>query len=148
MRKAVYSVLIFLVILVFYLSFRSISSSNTNISKTPSATPFIETIADKLWPLIQDWRRSQGFQPYIKSQELCRIAEDRAKDKLDYHKGFLEKYSSYPYVLAENVCTLAPSNIVLTNWLSSPPHRATLEKPYKYSCVACDKTCVQIFSNL
>lgn len=147
MRKLI----IFLSILVIInISFLFISNRPKNVAKSINPiypTPEFEVIQDKLWLLIQDWRTQNGFQPYIKNQELCRIAEDRASVKFDNHKGFKEKYLNNPYYLSENIAGLAPAKNVFDSWLKSSPHRAALEKPYKYSCVACDKQCVQIFSN-
>ncbi len=106
--------------------------------------------ADKLFSLINEWRKSQGLTPYIKDNRLCAIAIDRADDKiLDNHVGFMRKYDTaqYPYVMQENLVSVEKEPIMLKGWLNSPPHRAALEKPYLYSCVACDKQCVQIFSS-
>lgn len=106
--------------------------------------------AVKLWSLIQDWRVSQGLQPYIKDQRLCKIAEDRVDDGVDFHKGFIEKYnnSNYPYAMQENQTGAASHEDALDRWLNSPPHRATLEKPYTHSCVAVQRDwAVQIFSS-
>lgn len=103
--------------------------------------------ADKLFSYINSWRKTQGFTVYIKDNRLCEIAKDRADDSFT-HKGFYEKYSSFPYKISENLAEVASSEKIFYAWLNSPPHRTTLEKPYKYSCVACDKQCVQIFSNL
>jgi uncharacterized protein YkwD len=110
-----------------------------------------ELNADKLWSLIQEWRESEGLQPYIKDQRLCEIAKDRADDNIDYHKGFMEKYDTpeYPFVMQENsVWGYSSEEYSLNGWLNSPPHRETLEKPYTHSCVATYKNnAIQIFSN-
>lgn len=105
--------------------------------------------AEKLTALVNNWRVSQGFKPYIKNEDLCRLAKDRADDGVDNHVGALQKYSNYPSQLQENLAEAWIENAILEGWLSSPPHKATLEKPYKYSCIACyKKQCNQIFSNL
>lgn len=106
---------------------------------------------EKLWNLVQDWRESQGLARYIKSDELCRIAEDRAEDQkngLDNHAGFKAKYYSYPYVLSENCAVSSNEKRILGGWLNSPPHLAALQKPYTHSCIKTKgRYAVQIFSS-
>lgn len=104
---------------------------------------------NNLWSLIQEWRSKNGFQPYTKDQNLCKIAEDRLDDgdKLD-HKYFLEKYSNYPSLLSENKTGASTEKEALNNWLNSKPHFEALKKPYKYSCVATKNDyAIQIFSS-
>lgn len=107
---------------------------------------------------MQKWRKSQGLAEYVRDQRLCRIAEDRSDDPIDYHKGFEEKYGSksvnplinYPFIMQENVVfNYLDEESSLNGWLNSPPHRATLKKPYTHSCIRCyETTCVQIFGQL
>lgn len=148
---------IFLILVVYSLP---VSSEKVQtipaITPSPTPQPFSE---DKLWSLIQEWRKSQGLSPYIKDQRLCDIAEDRADDMAlidaqDNHKGFREKYNSYPYVISENTNYNPSERAMLRDWLKSQGHRETLEKPYIYSCIACEQHdnkggsfCSQIFSN-
>lgn len=147
-----------LILLLFFLSVYSVGSfigSNYAYKPTPvtAVTPTkpVELKADKLWSLIQDWRESQGLQPYIEDQRLCKIAEDRVDDKDYSHEQFMVKYdtSEYPYAMQENlVWNAMQESDALEWWLNSPPHRATLEKPYTHSCLATDKNyAVQIFSS-
>ena len=124
-------------------------SSAKSVPLVETKTNFDEEI---LWNLIQKWRDSANLPRYMKSDELCKIAKDRVDDQpigMDDHKGFKEKYYSYPYVLSENI-TQGYSNEKqsLSGWLGSPPHREALEMPYTYSCISCiNRTCVQIFSS-
>jgi len=119
----------------------------------PIVTPTIVKLnTAKLFTLINQWRLSQGYKPYIQDERLCRIAIDRSDDEFE-HETFMKKYdnANYPYVMQENLSlvrfwTDVTEEKVLKGWLNSPPHRTTLEKPYTHSCVACDKQCVQIFS--
>ena len=125
---------------------------STNPTETPTPTSYPRSIslsAEKLTALVNDWRVSQGFQPYVKNEDLCIIAEDRADEGPDYHEGFVNKYSNHPSVIQENLVGADTEKQALGEWLTSPPHKSTLEKPYKYSCIACYKNqCNQIFSNL
>lgn len=109
---------------------------------------------ETLWSLVQKWRTDNGFQTYMKDQNLCAIATKRvnqlkkiAPEKRD-HELFESNYSNYPSAMVENITGGTSEQDALERWLNSPPHRATLEKPYKYSCIATkDDFAVQIFSN-
>ncbi len=143
-------ILLFVIFFVFIVYSLTISSEKTVPSVSPSPTPYIFS-EDKLWSLIQDWRQSQGLSPYIKDQRLCAIAKDRVFNGpvLDSHAGLYCKYSSYPYVVQENLADYPNEKTMLVRWITSPfGHKETLEKPYIYSCVQCKNTyCSQIFSN-
>jgi len=144
--------------------FISLSYFFVNLSLPPKAVSVVPTptpkenrydplpkplSAEKLTALVNKWRVSQGFQPYVKNEDLCQIAIDRSDEGADNHKGFLEKYSNFPSVIQENLVQASNEYSALSSWLNSKPHLATLEKPYKYSCIACYKNqCNQIFSNL
>lgn len=119
---------------------------------TPTITPTISVVSlssDKLWSLIQKWRRSEGLQPYIEDQRLCEIATDRADDEDTDHQGLYDKYSNNSYMIQENLAWNMPSEKeTLTKWLNSPAHLETLKKPYIYSCLSTHNGyAVQIFSN-
>ncbi len=154
MKKIVAILLISSIALFSYLYFKEKPKGFANdlirkieITPIPSPTPIILN-GNRLFELINNWRvNKERLKPYIKDERLCEIANDRSKVELDYHKGLYEKYSNYPYVIQENVNVgYTTEEDSLNGWLNSPPHRATLEKPYLYSCVVCNKTCVQIFS--
>ena len=113
---------------------------------------------NRLWLLVQQWRENNGYNLYLKDPEICRIAKERAIEQyklghLDYHKGFLDRYSSYPYVISENIVTSSGygnegEQAALNWWLSSPPHHAALEKPYTHACIKCSGSiCVHIFTS-
>lgn len=141
---------LFIIILFgFAYNFRQVSghASNNNIS---SFQQNISLNKDELWKTIQTWRVNQGLNKYNESADLCEIANDRANDGYDGHRGFVEKYyNSRPYILSENITQAGDASSALLNWLNSPSHHAALEKDYKYSCVATNGDyAVQIFSNL
>lgn len=108
----------------------------------------ISLSSEKLTKLVNEWRVKQGFQPYEKNEALCRIAEDRSKDGLDYHKGFREKYTGFPSIISENAATAPSETAAIYEWEYSPKHKENLSKPYRYSCIATkDNFAVQIFSS-
>ena len=116
---------------------------------TPIPTP-TNLNADELFQLVNDWRTQNGYQPYIQDERLCKIALDRVNDpQPDFHRGFLAKYSNYPYVIQENTAeNFQNETATLNGWLGSPPHLATLKKPYKDSCIKCYQlVCDEIFSS-
>lgn len=121
--------------------------SNSQSLPVPTFTPIQKPNAEVLFTLINEWRKSEGLNIYIKDERLCKIAVDRSDDGFDQHKGLFEKYSQYPFVISENIVGLANEETMLESWLESKSHRAALEKSYIYSCVACNTTCIQIFSS-
>lgn len=136
---------LFLGIITFVVWFVSkpIDKSYTEVSTSPKISN-----VDKLFFLINNYRKQNNLPAFEKNEELCTIAEKRSKIELDYHKGFLEEYSSYPYKISENVTTgLDPYNAFI-GWRRSPSHNAAMLSDWKYACVSCHTTCVTIFSNL
>lgn len=105
--------------------------------------------ADRLMTLVNTWRESQNYQPYIKHEALCKVANDRVKDGMDRHSGFTEKYSNYPSTIGENMnFTYMTEEEALAGWLHSPSHRKLLEMPMTYSCISTSGSlAIQIFSN-
>ena len=118
------------------------------VNKAPKPE-VIHLNADKLFSVVNEWRVEAGYKPYEKSEGLCKIAENRSNDGIDYHKGLYDKFGSYQSVIQENSNQRAETETAsLHAWLNSPPHFATLKKDYKYSCVATKGDfAVQIFSN-
>lgn len=105
--------------------------------------------SDKLWLLIQGWRKSQNLTEFIQDERLCDIANKRSVEiQTTYsHDKFISDYSNYKFQLQENINTCTDEQMCLDKWLNSPPHKKTLQK-WSYSCVKCNNWhCVQIFSN-
>ncbi len=148
--------LLFLPVLLIVVFLLRPTTKVAEVVVKPSPTPYAFS-ENKLWSLIQNWRKSQGLSPYIKDQRLCAIAKDRVTNDppLDDHAGLYRKYSNYPYVIQENLAEYQNEQQMFNEWITSPfGHRETLEKPYSYSCIVCipvkntDRTyCSQIFSN-
>ena len=136
-----------------------------DIVQTATPAPYGPLSKEKLWYLIQEWRKSDdckpgGCEPYYEDSRLCVVAEDRVDDPEDNHDGFYEKVKSDYYgfgvgiTLSENKTGGYSEEDMLKKWLNSPSHAAALREDYKYSCVAVDGTdpnsyyAIQIFSNL
>lgn len=161
-RLWVWIILIALVAVAFKNGFVSINSQTeakptpvTSSTPKPTVTPLpsptpVNLNSEKVWDLVQEWRKSEGRSEYTRDERLCKIAEDRTHDPDDNHKTFVEKYSDYPSPIQENAIYYANSEEQAFNsWLNSSPHLATLKKPWEYSCIKCSgTTCIQIFSNL
>jgi uncharacterized protein YkwD len=136
-----------LLVLVGWLVFNAPSNIEAPIVPTPTNSPDLN--AEKLTALVNDWRVSQGLQPYSKDERLCVIARKRIKVGDDDHAGFLSNYNNYPYILAENSTWNAPTEkAALESWLHSPTHLSILKRPFKYACIATQEyNALQIFSS-
>lgn len=142
--------IIFLFLSLFFLGVVVVSQISPSSKAIEAPTPISQSLsAEKLTALVNNWRVSQGLQPYAIDQQLCSIATDRVDDGEDNHKGLYDKYSDYPYYISENMLFRGTSEeAVLQAWLNSPDHRKALEHPYQYSCIATNENvAVQIFSN-
>ena len=115
----------------------------------PQVQAPVSLSSEKLMQVVNKWRVEQGLQSYVINDALCRIANDRVPDGLDFHKGLLSRYSSYPSVISENEIIGSKSEAqALYSWLGSPPHEKALKTNFKYSCIATKGDfAVQIFSN-
>jgi len=152
--KYLLSIAVFPVLIVVgWLSFNTPSNIKAPFVPTPTDHPYLS--AEKLTALVNDWRVSQGLQPYIKDERLCVIAKDRIKAGDDNHAGFIAKLKSNYYqlppgsIVSENSdWGFTTEDAALRAWLHSPGHLANLKKPYIYSCLATDKyNALQIFSS-
>jgi len=147
MRKTIMFLSLLAILALIWLGF--FSSLSSKLGKETLQPPPRKQNAKVLTRLINEWRVKKGLSAYLEDQRLCEIAEDRSNDSFD-HQGFYDKYyhGNSPYIMQENLSIVRTNEgEVLKGWLDSPPHRATLEKPYTHSCIACDKQCVQIFSS-
>lgn len=147
MKTKIELIIFFFILAAFsaVLFFRPSIGTNIYAQRVPVETDTLS--AEKLTTLVNEWRVKSGFQPYERSEGLCKIAYDRAMDDFDYHDGFMKKYWTYKSSLQENIVESITNKDALQWWLNSPKHHETLEKPYKYSCIATGKMAVQIFSN-
>lgn len=128
----------------------------TTLDHVLSPTPSVRISAEKLMSIVNDWRYSQGLQPYTKDARLCDLASERISEiQLDYsHNGFLKReknraFGFYYEKLGENLAQGYQSpDETLKAWLISPEHLENLSYNYKYSCLKCENTfCAQEFAN-
>jgi hypothetical protein len=149
--KSTIPVLLFVVSIsaILFVGLRANSNKQVDASKPVYTSHPLN--AETLTSLVNDWRVKSGFQPYIKQESLCRIASDRLPEvKVVFnHDAFVEKYyNKYASGIQENLVKSLNEDMALFQWLHSEAHRATLERNYKYSCIATsDMIGVQIFSN-
>lgn len=84
------SSLLFLFCLIIIFLYKQISLLEARVTIAPVAMVAPTLInqvnldADKLFKLINEWRSSQGFKPYIKDVRLCEISNDRVDDQNKY----------------------------------------------------------------
>ena len=138
-----------------------VSESNAQYALThPDATPAIiasrSLDAEKLWSLVNNWRVTNNFQPYIRSDKLCDYAQQRLMEvKTDWsHGDFLSSPPSFcppgsSCLWGENLARgFTNESSALSSWLTSPTHRENLEDSFKYSCIVTrDTYAVQEFGN-
>lgn len=119
------------------------------------------TIDEKgLFSLIQAWRQTDdckpgGCKPYIISQSMCKLAEERTNEiGQDWsHNEFVPTVKANNYygfnAVAENLSKgMYSEDQVLREWLASASHSANLRKPYTHSCIKCkDGRCAQTFAS-
>ena len=94
-------IILILLVLSGFSGYRVLSFSKpvSSVMPTITPTPTIGIDSEKLWIEINNWREKNNLNPYEKSNELCKIANDRVLDGMDDHKGFYAKYSNYPYLV-------------------------------------------------
>jgi hypothetical protein len=136
------------VILLFVI----LSSRNPSPNTLSESTPALSQ--EKLWSLIQNWRRENNLKPYIKDENLCKFAEGRLLEVADdwSHEGYREKartmLNGYSMTAENLVKDFNSEYSALNAWLNSPSHLGSLKREYTYSCVRCNNNiCVQIFGN-
>gem|GEM_PF-5434586 len=107
---------------------------------------------NKLWSLINEWGKQQGYQPYVKNTYLY----DTAGKFLDFALYWSDNYlsdslkpyftiSSYAWNYSVN---RSPEESILNYWISTPSTKKNLTDYYYYSCLRCkDNNCLQLFYN-
>jgi hypothetical protein len=125
-------------------------------SLTPTPTVAVAQSSDdseKLFNMINDYRKENSLPAYEKSDRLCKIANERAPAiagelaRGAIHEGFYNGNYGYPNVI-ENAVAYGNIDQNFYWWKKSSVHRRNmLSSTYKYSCVGCSNgNCVQIFS--
>lgn len=159
MKKIIigFSIAIFFIIIFASGHFIGSTMSQSN-DVTPTPAVVKHTLSDEgLWNTIQEWRASNGYEPYIKDERLCQIAELRIKDLEDNygsdfnHDNFIPIANSVlpdGITVSENITGATSDEEALSIWLNSPSHREALKKDWKYSCIDTQTDfAVQIFSS-
>lgn len=160
MNKLSLIVISFLVICIFSLSAyivsdRFIAAPHVEVeSPTPTEEWVYEPIptpsslsSEKLMALVNDWRISQGFQPYSDSEFLCSVAKTRMLEvQINWsHEGFADRTNRFcvDCYLAENLARYYYSEKeTLTGWLKSLSHKENLDNNYTHSCIVTDSNYV------
>jgi len=129
----------------------AVNKSIKYVESIPTPTPVFLN-AEKLMKQVNDWRVTQGLHQYLISDQLCEIANKRIPEiRQAYgHDKFAIDYKHFPYKISENLMQGGiDEKQTLDAWLGSKPHKETLMKDYKFTCIATDGTnVVQIFSSL
>lgn len=164
---------LYVILLIFFLSIIlasvvgiSVSAYKAHKNRTVSDSyePYEPKPLDQdvLWRIVQEWRVSEGYEPYMVSDDLCRIANERL-GALYYdfsHTGFITntdvfrstKYGGFT-TLGENLIMGFPTEeTCLNSWLASPKHRENLIMNYSHSCIRCGvhderNYCIQVFGS-
>jgi len=133
-----------------------LSSLTTKINSSSSSTSTPQPLDEnKLWNLINDWEKKQGYQQYLKDDVLCQKGEWLLNNDsiLFNNKDWFEKTElnkSY-YNASYNLAWDYPSEEkALDYWISNKDTLRNLKDTYfQYSCTKCKKfKCIQVFANL
>ena len=158
MRRNLFLIVFFIMIVlaglaVKYLVIDSPVVKTQTLAIDPTPSP-VHISAEKLMSVVNDWRYTQGFQPYTKSELLCSFASKRLpeiEDNFSHDEYFQHVYTDLPpkTYSAENLARgYSDEQEALNAWVNSPEHRKNLDANYRYSCIKCaNNYCVQIFAN-
>lgn len=140
--------------ILLFLSVPSFSSKFNWFSNEPYPVPTIYLFSeDRLYDLVQTWRKENNLSTYIKSEVTCKVASQRLIEVQDNfsHEGFFENTKNNNYygysLIGENLAeNWASEEVTLKKWLESPKHLENLKKPFTESCIKClGNSCVHIF---
>lgn len=147
--------LIFVVPISVLWGMNKLSSLTTKINPSSSSTSTAQPLDEnKLWNLINDWERKQGYQQYLKDDVLCQKGEWLLSNDsiLFNNKDWFEKtelnksYYNASYNLAWDYSS---EEKALDYWISNKDTLRNLRDTYfQYSCTKCKKfKCIQVFAN-
>lgn len=108
---------------------------------------------DTVFTLVNSFRARNGLSAFEKDENLCQLAQARAKEAYDeiysgkqLHSGLYNR--NLPYWVTENAKLGVSEQEALTWWIGSPIHYRALISANKYSCGACyGNVCVQEFTS-
>lgn len=135
----------------------SMPAASATSSPAPSSTPQAANVSlsgnsQKMFDMVNDYRKGKGLAAFEKDSRLCEIAEKRAPQvngelaSGTLHKGFKEL--NLPYWATENIVAYSTLEQNLKFWLSDYIHKKAIESDAKFSCTSCSGTsCSQIFTS-
>lgn len=157
LNKLLYAVLIGLILVAYsYIGFVGYQSyKDSKFFKSPTSLQRSGLDENILWNLVNDWETKQGYQSYIKDENLCNAASRLINDEslwsdkqwfkkiglnsnFQYNNGFNSTINNYSEEAA------------LNNWTSNNDTLKNLKDTYfQYSCIKCEKfKCFQVLANL
>lgn len=124
-------------------------NQNSNSNKMSFSETKINLNADKIWNLVNNWEKSQGFQPYVKNDKLCQFAENALPNINAWTKAKYDKPEFSYFNYSWNTSYGNSEEAVLNNWVSNTATLKNLKDYYYYSCIKCKANfCVQLFMNV
>lgn len=129
------------------------TSVPTVLSSAVQNSPKDSLNSEKIFTLINEYRKSKNLPLLEKSDYLCQIANTRAPQLYDeifvtynVHAGFYAM--NVPYWITENMAHYQSEQEIMNWWLSSSIHRQAIEGIHSYTCGACyGNSCVQLFTS-
>lgn len=144
---------------VFFLSV--LASFNIIITPTPIPTPTTQPNLDenRLWNLVNDWEKKQGYDAFVRNDELCNAADYFMAYSSDWtYSWFTNAFNKdypvsikYPHSKIEvnYAKEFTNENDILNYWIDSIATKKRLTDYSEYSCIKCNKNnCLQIFANI
>lgn len=119
-------------------------------SPTPTDIDLEKITSENVLEYVQEYRISQKKSPYIHSKFLCKIANIRLNEVVtdwSHNKFIADRFCESKCFIGENLSKNGRyADIVVSGWLSSPPHKAALDRNFTHTCIATDGNyVVQIF---
>lgn len=98
---------------------------------------------EKLWKLINEYRKDNGLQEWTLDQRLCDFAQIRAKessihfrhDEFNNYLGKFERYCPECSFMNENLSVSHSEEHTLSGWIHSPGHKRLLDSDFHIGCV-------------
>lgn len=98
---------------------------------------------EKLFKLVQEYRRGHGLRTFERSSILCDFAAIRVHqiDSNFSHEGFQELSNKFLHAaqftgIGENLATgFTSAGEVLQGWIKSPLHKANLDRDFTHLCI-------------
>ncbi len=133
------------------------TTTQIRIPTIPHYSPLASTSgslsSNRLFEMINDYRKSLKLPAFEKNEYLCKVADERRPELPNeiygtgyIHQGLYDR--KLPYWITENMAYYDTEDQIFSFWLRSSLHRHAIEGTYKYSCGACEGTiCVELFTS-